>query len=59
MTNEEITQWIRVGDVLIIMPLMLTAASNKNLDPGLRVALGIAGVGTGVYNAIRWYTHLK
>jgi len=59
MNKDEITQVIRVVDVVILTPAMLIAASNKNLPIGLRIVLGVAGVTTGFYNTYNFITHLK
>lgn len=59
MKKEDVTQIIRAVDVVVITPLMFAAASNKNLPTGLRIALGITGAATGIYNTYNFFTHLK
>lgn len=59
MTKDEVTQVIRGVDVVLVTPIILIAAANKNLPIGLRIALGITGVATGVYNGYNLYTNWK
>ena len=59
MSKDEITQLIRVADVVIVMPIMLMASANKNLNPSLRIALGVTGVATGIYNGVNFVNNLK
>jgi len=59
MTKNEVTQIIRIVDVVVFTPVLLLAASNKNLSPALRIALGIGGLSTGIYNTVNFFTHLK
>ena len=59
MDRAEVTQWIRGADVILVMPLLLFASSKKSLPMKLRIALGITGIATGVYNGINLYTHWK
>jgi len=59
MTKDEVTQVIRVVDVVLLTPAMLIGAANKNLHPVLRVILGVGGAATGIYNTYNFFTHLK
>lgn len=51
MTKAEKLRLIRLADVFIIAPIILIAASNKNLPVNLRLALLIIGIATFLYNA--------
>lgn len=50
MTQSEQLRWIRIADVVIIAPLILIAAANKNLPVNLRIALLFIGILTFTYN---------
>jgi len=50
MTAAEKLRLIRIADVIIIAPLILIAAANKNLPVNLRIALLFIGILTFAYN---------
>lgn len=49
-------QWIRILDVFLFGPVMIYGAyAARDLSPALRLALGVIGAGTIVYNGYNYW----